>query len=109
MTRRQEGQGRGVKLFCANIARLDEQTYGHQETAVSPARQRQADARRERARNRDRAYRKRQAAGVMTCTVEVDGEVLNFLIATRWLGEGEVGDKAKVGKAISRMLKDAAR
>ena len=43
---------------------------------------------------RDRRYRKRQAAGVMTVAVEIDAMTLDFMIATQWLAESEAGDQA---------------
>ena len=60
------------------------------------------------ARERKRLYRQRQAAGVMTCTVEYDGAVVDFLVRTEWLGEREAGDRRQVGAAVARMLADSA-
>ena len=62
----------------------------------SPQRRRQA------ARQRDRRYRKRQAAGVMTVTIEVDAAGIDFLLRTRWLGEAESADRRKVGEKPPR-------
>ena len=60
------------------------------------------------ARERKRLYRQRQAAGVVTCMVEVDADVVDFLIRTEWLGEREAGDRRQVGEAVARMLRDSA-
>jgi hypothetical protein len=35
--------------------------------------------------------------------------VLDFLIKTRWLTEGEAADRDAVGRAIGAMIADAAR
>jgi hypothetical protein len=35
--------------------------------------------------------------------------VVNFMIATHWLGPALADDRAEVGKAISAMVADAAR
>ena len=60
------------------------------------------------ARERKARYRRRQASGVATCTVEYDADVVDFLVRTEWLGEREAVDRRQVGAAIARMLKDSA-
>ena len=60
------------------------------------------------ARERKRLYRQRQAAGVATCTVEYDADVVDFLTKTEWLGEAEAADRRAVGAAVARLLRDLA-
>ena len=47
--------------------------------------------------------------GRAVALVEYDGPVIDLLIKTRWLQEGEAGDRSAVGRAIGAMLADAAR
>jgi hypothetical protein len=58
---------------------------------------------------RRRRYRARRAAGIAVAPVEYNGDVINFLIRSRWLQEAEVYDRGAVGRAISRMLAVSAR
>ena len=58
---------------------------------------------------RQREYRARQANGSIVVGVELDGEVVNRLIAWGWLQSDEADDKRKIGAALARMLADAAR
>jgi hypothetical protein len=58
---------------------------------------------------RDRRYRRRQRDGVMTVTVEVDGEIINLLVRLHWLVEAETGDRSKIGAALAAMAREAAR
>jgi hypothetical protein len=59
--------------------------------------------------DRHARFRARRRAGKACYQVELGGEELTFLIRTRWLQEGEAGDRASVGAALTRMLADAAR
>jgi hypothetical protein len=57
-----------------------------------------------------RAYRRRQAAGRMCVSIEVDHRVIDWLCATQWLvPHGEVVTRAEIASAIERMIQDAAR
>jgi hypothetical protein len=58
---------------------------------------------------RTRRYRRRQANGRAVYPVEADGDVVGLLIRLHWLDERDASDKAAVGRAIARMLADAAR
>ncbi len=60
------------------------------------------------ARERKRRYRQRQAAGRMAVTVEIDGAVLDLLIACEWIGEREAADRRQVGEAVGRLLAASA-
>jgi hypothetical protein len=44
-----------------------------------------------RSRRRRRAYRLRQARGVIAVTVELDGDVIDWLERLRWLAPGDAG------------------
>jgi hypothetical protein len=70
---------------------------------------RPADARRARRREQQRRHRARQEAGRACYAVELDGAVINMLVRLRWLAGDDATDKCAVGKAIARMLADAAR
>ena len=43
----------------------------------------------------------RQRAGIATCTVEYNAEVLDTLIALHWASEQKASDRGAVGQAIS--------
>jgi hypothetical protein len=45
----------------------------------------------------------------MVCPVEVGGEELDLLTGALWLADGLAGDRVEVGKAIAKMLADAAK
>jgi hypothetical protein len=70
-----------------------------------------ADRRRRQAARsaRDRRYRARRESGKAVAQVEFDAAILDFLIRTRWLAEGNSTVARAVGEAISAMLADAAR
>ena len=59
--------------------------------------------------DRKARYRPRQAEGRAVYSVEVGPEVLDLLVATRWLPETDASDRQAVGAAIRELLKDAAR
>ena len=46
---------------------------------------------------------------MITVLVEVDADVLDLLITTRWLAEPEAGDRGAIGRAIAAMITDAAK
>jgi hypothetical protein len=62
-----------------------------------------------------RRYRLRARRGVRCFRGEYDGQVLNFLLRTHWLAEADLrgGDERgvdeAVGRAITALLRDAAR
>jgi hypothetical protein len=58
---------------------------------------------------RTRLWRKRQRNGQMMVLVEIDGEIIDALVGLQWLAEVEIGDKAKIGPAINRLLHDVVR
>ena len=58
---------------------------------------------------RDKRYRARSGRGLMVVPVEIDGAMLDFLIATHWLAESEAADRAAIGAAIGDLLTDAMR
>ena len=59
--------------------------------------------------DRHARHRARRRDGRAVALVESDGPVLDLWIKTRWLQEGEAGDRSAVGRAIGAMLADAAR
>jgi hypothetical protein len=59
--------------------------------------------------SRQRAYRARLRSGRIQVGVEVDGEVVNMLVASRWLREADACDRRAIGAAIARMLGEAAQ
>ena len=67
------------------------------------------DRKREKRRLAQQRYRRRFDDGRFTVTVEIDGAVVEMLIASRWLGPGECDDRKKVATAIAAMLAEAAR
>jgi hypothetical protein len=67
-----------------------------------------ADRKRELRRERKKRRAKREAAGLSCCMVEYGAAMLDFLIATRWLAEADADDPAKVGRAITAMLRSSA-
>ena len=68
-----------------------------------PVRRRRTD------RDRKARYRRRQAEGRAVYSVEIGPEVLDLLVATKWLAEIDVSDRKAVGAAIGALLKDAAK
>jgi hypothetical protein len=59
--------------------------------------------------DRHKRFRRRRKAGIAVATVEFDSSVVDFLVKTRWLAPDESHDRDSIGKALSRMLADAAR
>ncbi len=47
--------------------------------------------------------------GRRVAPVEFDDRVLDMLIRTRWMDDGEVHDSRQVGRALSEMIRDTAR
>jgi hypothetical protein len=66
-------------------------------------------AKRERRRLAQRRYRARFDAGRFTVAVEIDGAVVEMLLATGWLIDGERDDRKKIGMALSAMVAEAAK
>ena len=60
------------------------------------------------ARDRKRRYRRRQACGVVSVPVEVDGAVVDMLVTLNWISEVEAADRRQVGAAIGRLLAASA-
>jgi len=58
--------------------------------------------------DRHARYRARQRDG-KAVAVEYDAAVVDFLVKTHWLLEGEASDRDAVGSAIARMVADATR
>jgi hypothetical protein len=79
--------------------------------------QRVARSRRKGVRARERArqtaatrrWRERVDAGKAVALVEYDAEIIEMTVQTAWLPECDAHDRAKVGAAFSRLLKDMAR
>jgi hypothetical protein len=65
--------------------------------------------RQEARRRRDARHRARVRAGVRIAPVEYGGELLDFLIKTRWLLPEDASDARKVGSAITAAMRDASR
>jgi hypothetical protein len=53
-------------------------------------------------------YRRRQASGRVIAPVEVDADVVAFLVRTKWLSP-DVDDRQAIGRAIAAAMKDAAK
>jgi hypothetical protein len=73
------------------------------------SRRRQRHEKRERRRLAQIQYRRRIDAGRITVTVEIDGDVIEMLVASRWLIDGECHDRKKIGMALSAMVAEAAK
>jgi hypothetical protein len=58
---------------------------------------------------RKAGYRRRLRDGCMVVPIEIDGELIDWLIAVRWLEPAKADDRREIGAAIRRMLADAAR
>jgi hypothetical protein len=78
-------------------------------------RQQLDEARRESRRRRDRAYRRRRDAGIITVSVQLDGVALDWLIHARALDEHalELPDlcqiRQAVGEAVTALIKVSSR
>lgn len=53
---------------------------------------------------RQRAFRARKAAGLITIKVRINHDVVDALVATGQLGEWDEADREAIGQAIERML-----
>jgi hypothetical protein len=71
------------------------------------------EARSIKARERRRRLRQRRKQGIVVAPVEVDRDLLNFIIdRLHWLSEGEAQDRYAIGRAITqgfRITRDASR
>jgi hypothetical protein len=65
--------------------------------------------RRRAATARQRRHRARTRTGKIVISVEVDADLLNLLIRTKWLSESAAADRTAIAKALAAMLTDAAR
>jgi 5-methylcytosine-specific restriction endonuclease McrA len=81
------------------------------ERPTRPAAQRRAKEGDPRSRRAawQRAYRRRQAARRAVVSVEIDGGLVELLIALRWIDETQADDRKAIGDAIDRLLSDTAR
>jgi hypothetical protein len=70
------------------------------------AKQPSADRRRER----NSRHRQRCRAGRMVpLDFDVNREVIDMLVRTRWLADRDAGDRHAIGRALRRMLESAAK
>jgi hypothetical protein len=74
----------------------------------APSRRRQRNEKRERRRLAQREYRRRLDEGRMSVMIEIDGDVVEMLIASHWLDDG-CDDRKKIAKALSAMVAEAAK
>jgi hypothetical protein len=54
-------------------------------------------------------YRQRQRNGEAVAPVPYGGAVVDFLISTKWLDQGQAADRHAVGAAIGRLMQDTAK
>jgi hypothetical protein len=54
-------------------------------------------------------YRKRLRGGRVCVMVEIDCDLVDWLTRMRWLDHRNADDRAAIGAAIERLLRDAAR
>ena len=59
-----------------------------------------------RNRARQRAYRRRVAAGVSIAPLPYGAELLDTLIRLHYLDERDCGDRVKIGAAAARMIEN---
>ena len=73
----------------------------------APPSSRRADLRRERSRR----HRQRIKQGKMVVAVELDGQVMDYLVSVHWLtaAEADAGDARVIGQAIARGLEASAK
>ncbi|MGY4602633.1 hypothetical protein ACVW16_001045 [Bradyrhizobium sp. USDA 4474] len=74
-----------------------------------PAAARPRIDKRERRRLAQREYRRRLDAGRMAVSVEISADVIEMLIASRWLLDSESSDRSKIGLALGAMVAEAAK
>jgi hypothetical protein len=60
-------------------------------------------------RDRFWLWRQRQKRGLACAQVEYSSDVVGLLVRLRWIDEREACDRKAVGRAISELLRDAAR
>jgi hypothetical protein len=64
----------------------------------------------ERRRARQRRYRRRQAGGRIAVSVEVDRDLVSWLVRTQWLTPPrEYYSRCEVADALARLLADSVR
>jgi hypothetical protein len=78
-------------------------------TRPPAVRKRKRETTRERRRLAQREYRRRLDAGRITVAVEIDAAVVEMLVASRWLPDGDSADRKQIGKALSAMVAEAAK
>jgi hypothetical protein len=66
-------------------------------------------AQRQRRRLAQREYRRRLDAGRFKVSPEIDGDVVELLIVSKWLPASDRDDRKKIAKALSAMLSEAAK
>jgi hypothetical protein len=59
--------------------------------------------------DRCRRSRERRRRGAFCITLELDGQILNFLERMQWLKETDACDTRKIAQAIALLLSDSAR
>jgi len=84
-------------------------------TRTVAARASPRSARRERRRRqldqhraRQRRHLARRAAGRVVVPLEVDEQLLDFLVRLQWLADAQAHDAAAIAEAIVALLQDAA-
>jgi hypothetical protein len=82
------------KSMAGNLRAIGEPTFGRANSSATA---------------RQRRYRRRLRTGAMPVTVDIDAPIVAMLVETRWLREADSADKAAIGRAIERMLADAAQ
>jgi hypothetical protein len=45
----------------------------------------------------------------MAVTIEVDGDLIDWLVAVQWLPQAEIHERDQIARAIEALLRDAAR
>src|SRR5215472_2616321 len=89
----------GLARLCIGATRIPRRADGNAAGHCPQARSATASTPHERRKQRRHAARQR--AGVATCTVEYNAEVLDTLIALHWVSEQKASDRGAVGQAIS--------
>jgi hypothetical protein len=67
-----------------------------------------ADRRRRAASARTRRWRARGGERIVV-GVEIDGDVIDYLVKTIWLSDRDAADRGKIGEAIAAMLADSSK
>jgi hypothetical protein len=66
------------------------------------------EVKREQRRLAQQRYRRRYDAGKFTVVIEIDAGIVQMLVSTGWLIEGET-DRKKIAKTLAAMLSEAAK